>query len=49
MIQIASRVPALTITNVAAWPIELKVNGYYLDTRKKSLETRSEGECFNFS
>ena len=32
----------ITITNGAAWSIEFLSNGGYFDTRKKSLETRSE-------
>ena len=36
----------ITITNGAAWSIEFQTNGGYFDTRKKSLETRSEAECF---
>ena len=32
----------ITITNGAAWSIEFLTNRGYFDTRKKSLETRSE-------
>ena len=36
----------ITITNGEAWSIEFWTNGGYFDMRKKSLETRSEAECF---
>ena len=42
----ASHFNSITITNGAAWSIEFYTNGGYFDTRKKSLETRSEAECF---
>ena len=34
----------MTITNFAAWSIELWTNGGYFDSRKKSLETGSEAD-----
>ena len=37
----------ITITNGAAWSIEFQTNGGYFDTRKKSLETRSEDTSDN--
>ena len=39
------KVNIITITNGAAWSIEFYTNGGYFDTRKKSLETRSEVKC----
>ena len=36
----------ITITNSAASSIEFLTNGGYFDTQQKSLETRSEAECF---
>ena len=43
---ISMRKHDMIITNGAAWSIEFWANGGYFDTRKKSLETRSETECF---
>ena len=44
--QIDSTETVTTITNDAAWSIEFQTNGGYFNTRKKSLETRTEAECF---
>ena len=36
----------ITITNGGAWSIEFQTNGGYFDTKKKSLETRSEASKY---
>ena len=45
-LETSQNVANITITNGAAWSIEFYTNGGYFDTRKKSLETRSEAERF---
>ena len=42
VIKVAKVRDIITIANGAAWSIEFYTKGGYFDTRKKSLETRSE-------